>query len=300
LTREKTISTCCNRLKILCFHTKRFSMDLHIAENYQLLRREVTTHWKTGVLMTGVAIVVGQVYGKIAAVGIVLITVSNYQIIGQQVRVISWMSLRKALIAVVIFGNSYYKVIDPQILSYIAVALILIDNFQLSSINVELSTQNETLEENNKRLIEAQTSLKDLEKELNKLVKPAGQLQAAQKENTEKAETLNETIPDIIKNIPSRLLNVNVMLRQLLSMPEMIELVGFETDLRGKVDAMVLAFNGFLTELGPVAKQVEGLSAKLETRVTNLEATIVLERKHVIALNEVLQKVQSFSQGRQR
>ncbi|HUD01110.1 MAG TPA: hypothetical protein VMR37_02170 [Rhabdochlamydiaceae bacterium] len=275
-------------------------MDLHIAENCQLLRREVTTHWKTGVLMTGVAIVVGRVYGKMAALGIVLITASHYQIIGQQIRVISWMSLRKALIAVVIFGNSYYKVIDPQILSYIAVALILIDNFQLSSINVELSTQNETLEKNNAKLKEAQESLTKLEEELNQLVKPAGKLQAAQRTNTEKAETLNGTISEIIQNIPSRLQNVNVMLRKLLSMPEMTELVSFEADLRSKVDAMVLAFDGFFTELGPVAQKVEGLSAKLETRVATLEATIVLERKHVVALNVVLQKVQSYSQRRQR
>jgi chromosome segregation ATPase len=224
----------------------------------------------------------------------------SYQIIGQQIRVISWMSLRKALIAVVIFGNSYYKVIDPQILSYIAVALILIDNFQLSSINVELSTQNETLEKNNAKLKEAQESLTKLEEELNQLVKPAGKLQAAQRTNTEKAETLNGTISEIIQNIPSRLQNVNVMLRKLLSMPEMTELVSFEADLRSKVDAMVLAFDGFFTELGPVAQKVEGLSAKLETRVATLEATIVLERKHVVALNVVLQKVQSYSQRRQR
>ncbi|HUD01198.1 MAG TPA: hypothetical protein VMR37_02635, partial [Rhabdochlamydiaceae bacterium] len=143
-------------------------MNLHIAYNYQLLRREVTAHWKTGVVMTGIAIVVGRIYGKMAALGIVLITVSHYQIIGRKIHVISWMSLRTVLLAIVFFGNRYYRVIDPQIMSDITLALILIDGFQIASINVELSKQKETLEKNNAKLTEAQESLTKLEEELQK------------------------------------------------------------------------------------------------------------------------------------
>ncbi len=86
-------------------------------ENYHRLRTEVTTNWKTGVVMVSVAVIAGQVYGKAAAAGVVLITVSNYQIVGRQIEVISWMSLRKFLIVAVMLGNNhYFNVMSPQIM----------------------------------------------------------------------------------------------------------------------------------------------------------------------------------------
>jgi hypothetical protein len=275
---------------------KEFIMNINITENYQRLKQEVTTNWQTGAVMVGVAVIVGRIYGRIAALGIVLITASSYQIIGQQIRVISWMNLRKTLIAIVVFGNSYYNIINPKIMSHIAVALLLIDNFQLSSINVDLSTQNKILEKNNDKLTEAHDALKTLEQELQNLLVPASDLQAAKKENAEKAATLAATIPEQIQDIPARLQNVNTLLAQLLNAPEMQELVSFEMNLRSQVSAMLQAFNGVLDEIRPITAKVEDLSSTLASTVSNYQTNVIITGRQIEALQNVLQTVQNYPQ----
>ncbi len=270
---------------------KDFNMNLRIAENYQLLKQEVTTHWKTGAVMTGVALVVYRVYGKAAAGGVLLATVSNYQILGQQIRVISWMNLRKTLIAVVIFGNSYYNVINPQMMSYLAVALMLIDNFQLSGINADLSTQNKSLEENNLKLKEAYDALKKLEKELQTLLSSGADLEKAQKAKTEKVETLQDLIPEHIQNMPARLLNVSILLKQLMNTEEMQERMKFEAELRSKINSMVQAFEGVLEELQPLTEKVSKLSDNLDQTVSKLHENVILTDRQIQALGHVLKNL---------
>jgi DNA repair exonuclease SbcCD ATPase subunit len=181
-------------------------------------------------------------------------------------------------------------------MSYIAVTLVLIDNFQLSSINIDLSTQNETLEKNNLKLQEAHASLQKLEQELEKLLKPAAELKAAKDENAEIVIALNETIPEDIQNLPARLQNVNTLLNQLLSTADMKEMMTFETDLRSKVSAMLQVFNQFNDELRPITEKVDTLSETLATTVSKFENNVTITGQQIVALQSVLKAVQNYPQ----
>jgi len=270
-------------------------MNIDIVERYHNLRNGIAANWKEGVGMIGVAVVVGRVYGRAAAVGVVLITVSNYPIIGRQVRVISWMSLRKALIAFVVLGNNYYfTVISPQIMCNIAVALLLIDNFLLSSINAGLSAHNTQLEANNAELVKAHESLQKLEEELQKLLKPASELREAKAENAAKAEKLDRTIAQNIQDIPTRLQNVNTLLTQLLGTRQMQELIDFEQDLRTKMDAMLKAFDGVLSPLQPLTVKVSGLSESLASTAQQFETQVTITGLQIEALKNVFNAVQNY------
>ncbi len=269
-------------------------MDLKIAEKLQFFREEATAHWQTGAVMTTVAIVVGKVYGRAAVVGVVLITASNYQIIGKQIRVLTWTSLRKTLIAVVLFGNSYYNIINPQIMSYIAVALMLIDNFQLSSLNDDLSTQNATLKQNNARLKEAYEALKKLEDKLLILNGAATRVEAAQQAQDGVIAVLEPTIPEWVRDLPARLKSVAGLLEQLQNSKEFKELRKYKEDLRKQIQTMLGAFGELIKELKPLSQHVERLSANLETTVSNFQGNVVLQGRQIEALGNAIQAIQQL------
>jgi len=261
-------------------------MNLRIAENYQVLKKEVVTHWKTGAVITMVAITVGHIYGKTVMIGVVLLTVSNYQIIGRQIQILTWMNLRRTLIALVIFGNSYYRIINPQMMNYIAVSLILIDNFQLSSINTDLAAQNEGLKDNNNKLQEASKELQELQIELQKLVEPASQLQKAQEEHSEKVEMLNTIIPAEVQAIPARLHNLAALLKKLKEDPAMTEMLDYQDGLKKRISGLLDTFNGICKELQPLTGKVERLSASLTDTTAELKTNVVLTSRQVEVLQE--------------
>jgi hypothetical protein len=266
-------------------------MYINIAENYHRLATEVTTNWKTGAVMTGVAVVVGQVYGKVAALFVLLIAVSNYQIVGQQIRVISWMSLRKALIAVVVLGNSYYNIINPQIMSNIAIAIVLIDNFQLSSINVDLSNQNKIMKQNEEKVAAAYVKLGDIEKTLAAFHQSVAEAEQAKAANAEKAETLSQTIP---VDTATRLENVNALIEALMKSADLRELVAYEKELRASIESMLSTYSGICEQLKPLIPKIEGAGSAIEATALKLEATVHLSRQQVIALQHVVRAAERY------
>ncbi|MBS0649362.1 MAG: hypothetical protein JSS10_09090 [Verrucomicrobia bacterium] len=266
-------------------------MNLRIAENYQALKQEVADNWTTGVAMTVIALVVGRIYGKTALLGVVVLTVGNYSIIGRQIRVFSWMNVRKTLIAVVVFGNSYYNVINPKMMSYIAVALLLADNFQLATVNEDLSTQNEALKANNTKLQQAYAELIKLKGELEKLVPPAKRLEEAKKENEQATQTATQIVPQEIQDIPDQLHKVSVLFKALLDDQAMQESIKYEADLRKKISTMLKAFEGFYDELKPLAEQAEKLSESLRGSTAEMQSNVVLTQRQVQVLKEVLKNI---------
>ena len=267
-------------------------MNLNIVENYRLLAHEVTSNWKTGIVMTGVAVVVGQVYGRIAALFVVLITVSNYQIVAQQIGVISWMSLRKVLIAAVVLGNSYYNIINPHILSNVAIAIVLIDNFQLSSINADLDSQNKVLRKNEEKLRQAQRNLakvKQLLMNLNQSVKDAETAQAA---NTEKAEALSGTVQT---NLVAELESVITLIDALVKTGYLDELKKEEKDLRESIDLMLTTFAGICEKLSPLVSKIDRIGNHLDETTAKYVATVQLSTQQIADLAEAVEK---FKRGR--
>lgn len=272
-------------------------MIINWTEQYERLKHEVTTNWKTGVGMACVTITVGYVYGKVAAMTVVVLTISNYDMIGRQMHIISWMSLKRTLFVVVMFGgNGYFNVLSPQLVSYLAAALLLIDNFQLSTVNHDLSTQNQTLEDNNAQLKAAYEGLKKLEEELQKLVKPAAELKEAQDENTAQVDVVVQIVPEDIQDLPVRLQNVNTLLKQLLAIPEMRELMDYEASLRTKVSAMLQAFESVHEQLKPLTEKVKHLSADLKTTTEGYQRNVTITGRQIDALNGVLEAIQGFPQ----
>lgn len=269
-------------------------MDLKIAEKYQVVKREVAAHWKTGVAITTVAIAVHHVYGKAATLGVVLLTVSSYQVIGQHIEVITWRRLRVTLMAIVIFSSNYYKVIHPRILCNVAVSLLLIDSYQLVSVNVTLSTQNATLQENNSKLLTASALLKDLEQELQKLKGPAARLQSAQEEHQQKTETLNQVIPEEVKAIPNQLDRVAALFKELFADTATRELMNHQTELRTKISSMLEALDGVYKALEPLTQKVEGLSTSLASSTGELQTNVVLTSRQIQAVKEVLENLRKI------
>jgi hypothetical protein len=269
-------------------------MNLNIAENYRLLAHEVTSNWKTGIVMTGVAVVVGQVYGRIAALFVVLITVSNYQIVAQQIGVISWMSLRKVLIAAVVLGNSYYNIINPHILSNVAIAIVLIDNFQLSSINVDLKSQNEVLRTNEEKLLQAQRNLAKVKQSLLDLNQSVKDAEAAKAANTEKAEALSVTVQT---DLVAELENVNTLIDALVKSVDLKELFSQEETLRKSLGSMLTTFAGICEKLPPLVSKIDQFGTHLDTTTSKFAATVQLSTQQIADLREAVEKFEKFKRG---
>lgn len=269
-------------------------MNLRIAECYQIVRQEVATHWKTGVAITTVAIVVDHLYGKTVMLTVVLFSVTNYQFIGRKMGAIPWVSFRVMLIGLVMFGSNYYDVIHPKILCNIAVSLILLDGFQLASVIADLVAQNAILKENNIKLQKISTGLKDLEQELLKLRGPASRLRSAQEEHDKKIETLSPIIPEEVKTIPEQFDRVAVLFKELFDDKATQELMECQTELRKKISNMLEAFGEFYEQLKPLTQTVGGLSTSLTETTEELKTNVVLTGRQVQALKEVLGNLQKF------
>lgn len=254
--------------------------------------------------MVGVAVVVGQVYGKVAVGFVLLFTVYSYDMIAQPIRTITWLGFSNSLIAIAILGACHFDTINPKGTTVIAViwALMTVSrligmNEELTSINEEMKTQNEGLESNNKKLEEIREGLKLLEEELDKLVKPVAELKMAQDENTDKAEVLVQIIPDPIQEIPARLQRVNTLLKA-LDQTAMQELMVFEEDLRSKVHKMVTVFQTFNEQLKPLTEKVDALGSKLATTVAAHEENVRITSQQIVILREVLEAARNYSQRR--
>lgn len=268
-------------------------MNLRIAENYQIFKQEVMDNWRTGVSMTAVAVVVGHVYGKRAMIGVVVLTIANYQLIGRQVRVLRWVNVRKALIAFVVFGNSYYDVINPKIMSYIAVGLLLADNFQLATSNEDLSDQNDKQAKYNQELQEAYAGLKELEQGLQKLVGPASHLQKAKEAHDSTVATVDTMIPEEIQLTPSRLHELASLLKKVLGNKSIPQLVTEREELKRDISSLLEAFHVASDELRPLTLQAAEFSARQKETAERLEANVVLTGKQIEALQRVEQRLQS-------
>jgi predicted nucleic acid-binding Zn-ribbon protein len=268
-------------------------MDLRIAENYQIFKQEVMDNWRTGVSMTAVAVVVGHVYGKEAMLGVVVLTVANYQLIGRQIRVLRWVNVRKALIAFVVFGNSYYDVINPKIMSYIAVGLLLADNFQLATSNEDLSDQNDKQAKYNQQLQKAYAGLKELEQGLQKLVGPASHLQKAKDAHDSTAATVSTMIPEEIQLTPARLHELATLLKKVLDNKSIQQLVTEREELKRDISSLLSAFREASGQLQPLTQQAADFSARQKQTAERLEANVVLTSKQIEALERVEQQLQS-------
>ena len=242
--------------------------------------------------MIGVAIVAGQVYGKAAAAGVVLITVSNYQIVGRQIKVVSWMSLRKFLIVVAMLGNNhYFNVISPQIMGNIAVALVLIDNFQISNINLDLSDQNEMMKQNEAKLEEAKKKLAAIKQSLLTFSQSVAEAEAAKTANTEKAEDLSKVVPS---NLAADLENVSTLIETLVQSTELRELIAHERSLRESMDSMLTTYNGICKELGPLVPKLDRVGTEIDAVTTKLGATVQISSQQITDLTRVVQKFETY------
>lgn len=261
-------------------------------ENYHRLRTEVTTNWKTGVVMVSVAVIAGQVYGKAAAAGVVLITVSNYQIVGRQIEVISWMSLRKFLIVAVMLGNNhYFNVMSPQIMGNIAVALVLIDNFQISRINQDLSNQNEVLKQNEAKLEEAKKKLTTIKQSLLAFGQTVAEAEAAKKSNTETAAELSKTVPS---DLATDLENVNTLIEALMKSTEFKELIAYEKSLRESMDSMLTTFSGICEQLKPLLPKLDKIGTSIDTTTSKLEVAVQLSAQQICDLTGVMKTLETY------
>ena len=248
-------------------------------ENYHRLRAEVTMNWKTGVVMVGVAVIAGQVYGKAAAAGVVLITVSNYQIVGRQIKVVSWMSLRKFLIVAVMLGNNhYFNVMSPQIMGNIAVALVLIDNFQISSINLDLSDQNEVLKQNEAKLEDAKKKLATIKQSLLTFGQTVAEAETAKNANTEKAKELSETVP---LDLVTELVNVSTLIETFMKTPELKELFEQEKTLRRSIDSMVARCNRNCDQLEQQVERVDAIGNRIDTTTFELAKAVQISTSQI-------------------
>lgn len=279
-------------------------MNLNIVENYQRLKHEVITNWKTGVVMVSVAIVVGNIYGKVAVGFVFLFTVYSYDMIAQPIRTITWLGFSNSLIAIAILGSCHFDIINPKGTTVIAViwALMTVSrlismNEELTGINKDMKTQNEGLESNNEKLEEIREGLKQLEEALNNLVEPAAKLQDAQDENTAKAEVLVQIIPDPIQEIPARLQKITTLI-QTLDKTEVQELISFVTEWRSKANEMLIAFQGFNEPLKQITEKADALGSKLATTAAVHDENVRITSEQVVVLREVLEAVRSYSQGR--
>jgi hypothetical protein len=270
-------------------------MKINAAEIYHDLRQEITTHWKTGLVMTGVTIVVGQVYGRVAAAGIVLVAISQYDILGKKITVISWMSLRRVLIAVIVLGNNYYfSVISPQIVSNLALALILFDNFQLSTINVDLSGQNEVLEKNIKDLGEVKQKLENLKGALISYRLTVDEAKAAKIANETKAQELSKIVPS---DLVAGLEEAYALLEALLSQPELSKLILNKKKLRESIDSMLATFSSVSQELELLAPKLDTIGRDIEGTTRNLQTTVNVSTEHVTALVKLVKTFETYKRG---
>jgi hypothetical protein len=270
-------------------------MKIKAAEIYQDLRQEVATHWKTGLVMTGVTIVVGQVYGRVAAAGIVLVAISHYDIIGKKITVISWMSLRRVLIAVIVLGNNYYfSVLNPQIVSNLALALILFDNFQLSNINVDLSDQNKVLEKNVEDLGKVQQLLVSLKEALTSYRQNVKDAKAAKIANETKAQELSKIIPS---DLVDGLKEVSNLVEALMNKPELRKLVLTEITMRESIDSMVITYSGFSQELALLLPEIDKIGRDIDSTTTSLQTSVKVSREQVTALAKLVKTFETYKRG---
>jgi len=270
-------------------------MNINIVENYHRLRAEVTTNWKTGVVMVGVAVVVGQVYGKVAVAGVVLITISNYQIVGRQIKVISWMSLRKFLIVIVMVGNNhYFNVINPQLMGNLAVALVLIDNFQVSSINLDLSDQNEVMKQNEAKLEEVRTKLEKTMQSLRAFRQTVAEVEAAKAANTAKAKELSVTVQS---NLVTDLENVNTLIEELRKLGDLDDLIAHEKSLRESINSMLTSYSGICEQLKPLVPKLDKIGTSIDATTSRLEATVQLSSQQIIDLTRVLEAFETYKRA---
>jgi hypothetical protein len=245
--------------------------------------------------MVGVAVVVGQVYGRVAVAGIVLITISNYQIVGRHIKVISWMSLRKFLIVIVMLGNNhYFNVINPQIMGNIAVALVLIDNFQVSSINLDLSDQNKMMTENEKKLEEAKTKLATIKQRLLTFRQTVAEAEAAKAVNTAKAKELSETVPS---NLVADLENVNSLVEALMESPDLKERIASDWALRRSLESMLISYTGICDQLKPLAVKIEGIGTRMDATTSRLEATVQLSSQQIVDFTRMVKAFEQYKRG---
>lgn len=267
-------------------------MYLDLIENYHRLRTEVTTNWKTGVVMVSVAVIAGQVYGKAAAAGVVLITVSNYQIIGRQIKVASWMSLRKFLIVVAMLGNNhYFNVMSPKIMGNIAVVLVLIDNFQISSINLDLSNQNGVLKKNEAKLEDAKKKLAHIKQSLLSFGQTVTDAEAAKNTNTKKAGELSQVVP---ADLATDLENVSTLIETLMKSTEFNELIAHERSLRESMDSMLITFGGICDQLKPLLPKLDKIGTSIDTTSSKLEASVKLSSQQISDLTKVVQMFETY------
>ncbi len=267
-------------------------MNLHITENYHRLRTEVTTNWKTGVVMIGVAVVVDQVYGRVAAVGVVLLTVSNYQIIGRQIKVGSWRDLRGFLIVFVVWANNYYfSVIDPRVMCNIALAILFIDKLQLSGINSELATQNDEMKENEKKLAAAKTKVAAIKQSLTTFRQSVAEAEAAKAATTQTAVELSDTIPS---NLVADLENVNTLVEALMQSTDLRDLIEHEKVLRVSIDSMLTTYSGICEQLGPLVPKLEGIGTRIDVTSARLETTVQLSSQQIVDLSRVVETFESY------
>ncbi len=242
--------------------------------------------------MVSVAIVAGHVYGKAAAAGVVLITVSNYQIVGRQIKVVSWMSLRKFLIVVAMLGNNhYFNVVNPQIMGNIAVALVLIDNFQISNINLDLSDQNEVMKQNEAKLEEAKKKLETIKQSLLTFSQSVAEAETAKTTNTEKAAELSTVIPS---NFATDLENVNTLIETLMKSTELRELIVHERSLRKSMDSMLTTYSGICEQLKPLVPKLDKIGTAIDKTTSNLEATVQLSTQQISDLTRVVQTFEAY------
>lgn len=270
-------------------------MNLNIVENCQWLKQEVITNWKTGVVMVSVAVVVGNVYGKVAVGFVLLFTVCSYDMIAQPIRTITWLGFSNSLIAIAILGGCHFDIINSKGTTVIAVIWALMKvsrlisiNEDATSINQDISAQKDTLESNNGELKETYESLKaELAEELEKLHKAVIELKTAQDKNTEKIETVSKAIPETIQDLPSRVRELRAELEELRT-PEMQELMQYKEKLRREVKAISQVIQTFSDEFGPLTEKVDKLGANLEQTVSHLELNVVLTGQQIIAMKGVL------------
>ncbi len=267
-------------------------MKIKPAEIYQHVRQEVATHWKTGVVMTGVTIVVSQVYGKAAAASVVLVTVSHYDIIGKKFTVISWMSLRRVLIAVIVLGNNYYfSVLNPQIVSNLALALILFDNFQLSNINVDLFDQNAEMKKNEEKLGKAKEKLTTLKQALVAYHQTVDEAQNAKDANEKQAQALEQTVSS---KLVADLENVNTLVEALMRSTDLQELMMQEQTLRKSIDSMLTTYSGICEKLAPLVPRLDKIGSDIEATTGNLASTVQISSQQISALVKVVETFETY------
>lgn len=245
--------------------------------------------------MIGVAVVVGQVYGRVAGVGVVLLTVSNYQIVGRKIKKISWTDFLP--IFVMLANNCYFGVINPSMMGFITAALLFIDKQQVESeksdlsdkvldLSNKVSDQNKTIVENEEKLKVAQPKLVAITQALCTLGQSVAEAEAAKAAATEKAEELSVTIQS---NIVTNLENVINLLEALTKNSDLKDLIAHERTLRTSMDSMLITYGGICEQLKPLIPKLDKVGIAIDETTSRFEATVQFSNKLIIDLNRAFQ-----------